>query len=84
MRRAGLTDSIPARRTPSITLEMTRGGHWREESTPAGLVLEGWGQGLLVGSLCIMVCLTLAAMRRRVLLHKLILAEVGIPSHMLR
>lgn len=53
-------------------------GHWREESTSEGLVVEAWGQGFFVGALVIMASLTIAAMRRRVLLHKLILAEVSI------
>jgi hypothetical protein len=34
-------------------------------------------QGYMVGSLIIMSCITLANMRRGVLLHKLILLEVG-------
>ncbi|EUC45681.1 hypothetical protein COCMIDRAFT_94862 [Bipolaris oryzae ATCC 44560] len=37
------------------------------------LVLEAWAQGYLVGSLIIMAFITLANMRRGVLLHKLIL-----------
>ena len=43
---------------------------------PSGLVLEAWAQGYMVGSLIIMSCITLANMRRGVLLHKLILLEV--------
>lgn len=42
-----------------------------------GLVLEAWAQGFMVGALVIMSCITLANMRRGVLLHKLILIEVG-------
>jgi hypothetical protein len=42
-----------------------------------GLILEAWAQGFMVGSLIIMSCITLANMRRRVLLHKLILIEVS-------
>lgn len=41
-----------------------------------GLVLEAWAQGYLVGSLIIMAAITVANMRRKVLLHKLILLEV--------
>ncbi len=37
-------------------------------------------QGYMVGSLIIMSCITLANMRRGVLLHKLILLEVSLPS----
>ncbi|EHY54022.1 hypothetical protein HRR83_004667 [Exophiala dermatitidis] len=45
-------------------------------SDPNGLVLEAWAQGYMVGSLIIMSCITLANMRRGVLLHKLILLEL--------
>ena len=44
---------------------------------PDGLVLEAWAQGFMVGALIIMSCITLANMRRGVLLHKLILLEVS-------
>ena len=44
---------------------------------PDALVLEAWGQGLLVGALLVMLAITIANMRKRVLLHKLILAEVS-------
>ncbi|EEH36502.2 hypothetical protein PAAG_06920 [Paracoccidioides lutzii Pb01] len=40
------------------------------------LVLEGWAQGYMVGTLVFMAAITVANMRRRVLLHKLILAEL--------
>lgn len=40
------------------------------------LILEAWGQGFMVGALIIMMCITLANMRKGVLLHKLILLEV--------
>lgn len=43
---------------------------------PHGLVLEAWAEGYMIGSLIIMSCITLANMRRGVLLHKLILLEV--------
>lgn len=43
---------------------------------PAALVLEAWAEGYMVGSLIIMSCITLANMRRGILLHKLILLEV--------
>ncbi|KAI4706752.1 hypothetical protein J4E89_008447 [Alternaria sp. Ai002NY15] len=52
---------------------------WREgevvpkPSNPEELILEAWAQGYLVGSLIIMAFITLANMRRGVLLHKLIL-----------
>lgn len=44
-----------------------------------GLVLEAWGQGLMVGSLLIMAVVTLSNMKRHILLHKLIFAEVRKP-----
>lgn len=43
-----------------------------------GLVLEAWGQGLMVGSLLIMAAITLSNMKRHILLHKLIFAEVSL------
>ena len=46
-------------------------------TNPNGLVLEAWAQGFMVGALIIMSCITLANMRRGVLLHKLILIEVS-------
>lgn len=45
-----------------------------------GLILESWSQGFMVGALICLICITIANMRRRVLLHKLILAEVSRPS----
>jgi hypothetical protein len=39
-------------------------------SDPEELILEAWAQGYLVGSLIIMAFITLANMRRGVLLHK--------------
>lgn len=46
---------------------------------PEALVLEAWGQGMMVGALVVMAALTIANMRKGVLLHKLILAEVRFP-----
>ncbi|KAI1909717.1 hypothetical protein LOZ39_004989 [Ophidiomyces ophidiicola] len=48
----------------------------RPDHDPDGLVLEAWGQGFMVGTLIFMAAITVANMRRRVLLHKLILAEL--------
>ncbi|KAK4118348.1 hypothetical protein N657DRAFT_651379 [Parathielavia appendiculata] len=45
-------------------------------SDPAKLTLEAWSQGFMVGALIIMCGITLANMRRGVLLHKLILIEL--------
>jgi hypothetical protein len=43
------------------------------------VVLEAWSQGFLVGGLIILVLITLANIRKGVLLHKLILLEVCTP-----
>lgn len=48
----------------------------QKPTDPAGVTLESWAQGFMVGSLIIMACVTVANMRRKVLLHKLILVEV--------
>lgn len=49
--------------------------NWREVAQPEDLVIESWSQGFIVGSLMLMGCITVANMRRGILLHKLILAE---------
>lgn len=43
---------------------------------PDGLILEAWAQGFMVGAIVIMICITLANLKRGVVLHKLILLEV--------
>lgn len=48
---------------------------WRSIAEPEDLIIESWSQGFIVGSLMLMACITIANMRRGVLLHKLILAE---------
>ncbi|KAF1814579.1 hypothetical protein P152DRAFT_279732 [Eremomyces bilateralis CBS 781.70] len=48
----------------------------QKPTDPHGLVLEGWAQGYMVGSLIVMICITIANMRKGVLLHKLILLEL--------
>ncbi|EXJ80240.1 hypothetical protein A1O1_08382 [Capronia coronata CBS 617.96] len=53
----------------------TVNGSWRAFASDEDLVLESWSQGCLVGSLLIMGCVTVANMRKGVLLHKLILLE---------
>jgi uncharacterized YccA/Bax inhibitor family protein len=42
------------------------------------VTLEAWSQGVMVGALLIMAAITVANMRSGVLLHKLILVEVGV------
>jgi hypothetical protein len=49
-------------------------------TTSNGLVIEAWGEGLMVGSLLVMAAITISNMRKNVLLHKLILAEVWPPG----
>jgi hypothetical protein len=39
-------------------------------------VLEAWAQGYMVGSLVVLAAVTIANMRKGVILHKLILLEV--------
>jgi uncharacterized YccA/Bax inhibitor family protein len=46
-------------------------------STPARLTLEAWSQGFMIGAVVIMAGITIANMRKGVLLHKLILLEVS-------
>ncbi|KAF2792124.1 hypothetical protein K505DRAFT_247366 [Melanomma pulvis-pyrius CBS 109.77] len=49
---------------------------FEKPTDPQSLVLEAWAQGYMVGSLVILAFITLANMRRGVLLHKLILLEL--------
>jgi hypothetical protein len=50
-------------------------------TTAAGLILEAWAQGFMVAALVIMAAITIANMRRGILLHKLIFIELllGMP-----
>lgn len=50
--------------------------HVARPSDPDGLILEAWGQGLIVGSLVVMAAVTISNMKKDILLHKLIFAEV--------
>lgn len=69
--------------TPAIVCHLVRraeggnSGDWRENASDDALVLEAWSEGSMVGALMIMSFVTIANMRRGVLLHKLILLEVG-------
>jgi hypothetical protein len=54
-------------------------GHWRDNATPEGYIVESWSEGVMVGALMIMACITVANMRKGVILHKLILFEVCRP-----
>lgn len=48
----------------------------KSDMTQLGLVVEAWGEGLNVGALVILMLIVVCNLRRRVLLHKLILIEV--------
>ncbi|GFF39665.1 hypothetical protein IFM61606_06956 [Aspergillus udagawae] len=45
-------------------------------TNPDGLVLEAWGQGLMLGCLLVMASVTFVNMKKHILLHKLILVEL--------
>jgi len=49
-------------------------------TNPVGVSLESWSEGFMVGSLIMMTLVTIANMKKHVLLHKLILLEVSHPS----
>ncbi|KZM24625.1 uncharacterized protein EKO05_0008679 [Ascochyta rabiei] len=61
---------------PDPTKRWVQGEVVPKPTNPGELVLEAWAMGYLVGSLVIMGFITLANMRRGVLLHKLILLEL--------
>lgn len=46
-------------------------------TSPDALIVEAWAQGFMVGSILIMLCITVSNYRRGVLLHQLILLEVS-------
>lgn len=52
-------------------------GSWRDVDNTEAYILEGWGEGFMFGALLIMVIITVANMKRGVLLHKVILLEVS-------
>ncbi|KAF9882576.1 hypothetical protein FE257_006754 [Aspergillus nanangensis] len=45
-------------------------------TSPDSLVLEAWGQGYMFGSLLVMITITMANIKKAVLLHKLIAVEL--------
>jgi hypothetical protein len=55
---------------PDLTKRWVQGEVVPIPTNPSELVLEAWAMGYLVGSLVIMGFITLANMRRGVLLHK--------------
>ncbi|KAJ5349070.1 hypothetical protein MYU51_011873 [Penicillium brevicompactum] len=50
--------------------------HVGKPTEPNALILEAWGQGFMVGSLLIMAAMAIANMRKRILLHKVIVLEL--------
>jgi len=62
--------------TGAITTFSTMVLNVEKPTDPKALVLEAWAEGYMIGSLVIMACITIANMRRKVLLHKLILIEL--------
>ncbi|KIW75517.1 hypothetical protein Z517_10259 [Fonsecaea pedrosoi CBS 271.37] len=66
--------AVLTRRNESGTVG-TGDGNWRAIASDEDFILEGWSEGFMVGALVIMACITIANMRRGVLLHKLILIE---------
>jgi hypothetical protein len=51
-------------------------GNWRDVNDTEAYIIEGWGEGFMLGALLIMAVITVANMRKGVLLHKMILLEV--------
>ncbi|KAH1607618.1 hypothetical protein KXX21_005123 [Aspergillus fumigatus] len=45
-------------------------------ANPDILIVEAWGQGFMVGSLILMIAITVANMKSGVFLHKMTVAEV--------
>jgi hypothetical protein len=52
-------------------------GNWRDMDDIEAFILEGWGQGFMFGALLIMSVITVANMKKGILLHKMILLEVS-------
>jgi hypothetical protein len=51
-------------------------GNWRDVNNTEAYIIEGWGEGFMLGALLIMAVITVANMRKGILLHKMILLEV--------
>ena len=51
-------------------------GNWRDVDEAEAYIVESWGEGFMFGALLVMSVITIANMRRGVILHKLILCEV--------
>ena len=53
-------------------------GNWRDVNNIQAYIVEGWGEGFMFGALMVMAVITVVNMRKGVLLHKMILLEVGL------
>lgn len=51
-------------------------GDWRDVDEAEAYIVESWGEGFMFGALLVMSVITVANMRRGVILHKMILCEV--------
>lgn len=72
------SDSMAPQLAPTIFSSLeTRAIIAYKPKDQAALVLSAWAQGYMVGSIIVMIAITIANMRRGVLLHKLILLEVS-------
>jgi hypothetical protein len=69
--RQGVTTSLNYRR------DRPTYGDWRDVHNTESFIVEGWGEGFMFGALLMMVIITIANMRRGILLHKVILLEVS-------
>jgi hypothetical protein len=64
----------------SVSCQNARQSIFIASNRPQRACAGSVGQGLMVGSLVVMVAVTLANMKKHVLLHKLIFAEVYLPA----
>jgi hypothetical protein len=65
-----------SRAVPQISGKDDLNEYGREAMGLEYIILESWSQGVLVGGVVILVLITLANIRRGIVLHKLILLEV--------
>ena len=73
-----MTEDMAPQLLSSVQTPRRRMIEVNKPTDPDGLILEAWAQGYMVGSIIILICITVSNMRRGVLLHKLILLEVRI------
>ncbi|KAH1970651.1 hypothetical protein KXV92_007541 [Aspergillus fumigatus] len=63
---------------PGTTSEVMPPTAGDRPANPDILIVEAWGQGFMVGSLILMIAITVANMKSDVLLHKVIVAELAL------